>query len=262
MRVEFNWMRGHQSILQQDDHAIIKISDLMPGSSFVYVMGEQVWPPISQEEQVEGTELVAAVPFPIGMRVQVTGNIGEGPPNFSFGQVVEVKENTRGIEWEGWNGGHTCSGNAASGQGYYVRPENLVAAPLPQTTPTYPDCETECAECGTPLGLCIDAGERHSDLCLDTMWEGVDGQFYHDSCQPEAEEEEETPPPAFQIGDVVHITRDVGALARGLCGTVRTIELNGYGVEILGIGNMGQTLGGVLLTYQGWYCTTDMLERR
>jgi len=153
MRVEFNWMRGHQSILQQDDHAIIKINDLMVGQSFVYINGEEVWPRLPQDEQEE------AVPFPIGARVQFTrdARYSDGPQNGQFGRVVQLDGANIGVEWEGDIGGHDCEGHTARGQGWYVFPADLVLAPLSVVTaPTpYPDCETECEVCEEPLGGCF-----------------------------------------------------------------------------------------------------------
>ncbi len=254
MRVRFNWSSGATSLLQNDQPARIEIDGILSQSSLILVDGEQVWPRLPQDEQVE------AVPFPIGMRVQVTRELSGGPPAWSFGRVVQVRENTIGVEWESWDAGHECQGSAVLGRGYYTMPSDLVAAPLPQTTtPTYPDCETECGSCGSALGMCISEGEVHAEDCLDTMREGDDRRFYHDGCQPN--EEEETPPPSFQIGDEVVVIRGVGSLEVGHFGTVRLIDgPNRVGVAVHGL-EIGNTLGGLLASDCGFYCTNDMLER-
>lgn len=272
MRVVFTWpnMLGEEpqkSVLRRDECAAeIEIIDLDPtGGSCVTVNGAQVWPRLPQEEQAVSASGRAAVPFPIGTRVQLVAAHELGPPTGSFGRVVSLGGSI-GVEWEGWSRGHNCRGSAVPNQGYYVNLTDLVAAPLSQTTTTiYPDCETECAGCGAALGACLADGllypvsYRHDVLdgrCLDGVSE-QDSLFYHEDCVPEAGE---GITPLFQVGAEVRITRDVGILNCGLIGTVRTIEPNGYGVEILGIGSRGHNLGGVLLTHQGWNCTADMLE--
>jgi len=252
MRIEFNWQGGGRSILQRDDSA-----------QSILVDGEQVWPRLPQDEQR------AVVPFPIGTRVQCTNDrmvIG-GPPVNQFGRVVHLDSETNiGVEWEDWNGGHDCEGHATRNRGWYVMAADLVAAPLSQTTtPTSPDCETPCGNCRVWLGACerweeYQREENIHDYCLDNMV-NVGGVFYHEDCAPE-EEEEETPPPAFQVGDEVTITRGRGRLEVGHVGTIRLIDApNLYGVEIPGIGG-GTYLGGILSEPYGWYCTSDILERR
>ncbi len=256
MRVEFNWQGGGRSILQRDRAAQTIIVD-----------GVQVWSLIVQEVQRE------AVPFPIGMWVRLREDIGpehEYPMGIErIGQVVHYEGDSVGVVWEDWFGGHGCD-RSTGYSGWYVRPEHLVAAPLPQTTtPTYPDCETECGDCGDQLGECRewDAYQRmdgtNHNSCLDAMWEGDDGRFYHDGCQPN--EEEETSPPAFQIGDAVVVTREVGSLIVGHWGTVRMIDSpNLCGVEFPGLVGFegGHTLGGLLPSNNGFYCTNDTLARR
>ncbi len=268
MRVRFNWPSGAVSLFQNDLPARIEIEGILRQSSLILVNGEQVWPLIVQEVQRE------AVPFPIGTRVRLREDIG---PEHEYlmgieriGQVVHYEGDSVGVVWEDWFGGHGCDRSTGS-SGWYIRPEHLVAAPLPQTTtPTYTDCEAECAGCGDQLGSCSDWDEyqrgdgRSHRYCLDSMWEGDDGRFYHDGCQP-ADEEEETPPPAFQVGDEVVVTREVGTLVVGHWGTVRVIDSpNRCGVEFPGLVGFegGHTLGGVLPLANGFYCTNDTLARR
>lgn len=255
MRVVFTWPDGNTSVLQREDSATrIDIYEV-DSATVVMVSGSVVR--VGDGSQPT-TEL--PIPFPIGTRVQVTRHDGEGPPTGSFGRVVDPRTRSIGVEWEGWTEGHGCNGHITTDQGYYIRPEYLVAAPLSQTTTTsYPDCETECAGCVEGLGRCITGDAMgHEDDCLDDIVE-MDGLFYHMECTPEEEEAEETPPPAFQIGDAVRITRGVHSRC---VGTVRIMDgPNRCGVELPGVSG-GINLAGIITNNNGRYFTNDMLERR
>lgn len=188
MRVVFTWPDGQTSVLQREDSATkIEVAGLSSDAEIV----------------VSRVEATSIIPFLIGMRVQLTDNRSNGPPINQFGRVVHLdaaNEQSIGVEWEDWIGGHDCDGNAGH-SGWYVFPADLVLAPVPQiTSTTYPDCETPCGNCREPLGNCQGEEVEHQDSCLDDMME-VGSVFYHYICAPE--EEEGTQPVTFQIVDEV-----------------------------------------------------------
>jgi len=187
MRVEFRWPNLERSVLQREDSAThINITDL-PEWTVVSINGYTLTRP---EQGRVGSEQ----PFPIGARVQLRGDLGPDPEHDypmsvgSIGRVVDYTDDdmghTVGVEWEGWHSGHDCDGSITDHQGWYVRTNDLVVVPSSQITITsYPTYETLCDDCGLELGRCfVDEGWDHEDRCLNDMWEGDDGQFYHEGC--------------------------------------------------------------------------------